>query len=309
MLLSASGHGLFAFGDERFSVTNNYHNNDGYSDSFSLRKKHFLLQSHPKQIGYIGDKSMYDTCGNKQRKNSIISNGLLSYGTRKKRVSFADDRGFDLVEVREIPGSGGSASRWADNFLTLLMGRQKPTDERNWKIAFEHPPWNDEGLEMLLKQNGVVLESVSVDGHTLSGKIKVTNLAYEKDVFLRITFDRWVSHTDIKAAYVYPKPKLVKVQNIYDNFTFNLDIPQSAFRYDVVEFCIGYKCNGEKHWDNNGGINYRLTTVTETPKPNTTEVSLDKTETPKVTFSVTANFDEFSEIGAWNPFMYNRPYW
>ncbi|KFM76072.1 hypothetical protein X975_08344, partial [Stegodyphus mimosarum] len=280
------------------SCTNNCRNN------VRLMRNSFL-QPHSKHESVANENIVFESYDSKESNNNTVSK--KSDGSRKKKVSFADDKGLNLVEIREIPGE----RKLSVDALTLLVGglECQGEKEKNWKKAFEKPPWTDEELMCYLDNQAVILESVSLnesDG-TLSGKIKVKNISYEKDVFIRITFDRWMSYDDITAFY--EKSEKTNSETIYDMFSFNTKIISTAEKYDVIEFCVGFRCNSQEYWDNNGGVNYRI--VAEPSKTCTVPTCYPKETKPykKMTFSITENMEKFSEINSWSNFMQQRPYW
>lgn len=317
MLLSATGSPLFSytpFSDDHFTLTNSYDDND-YSPRLSLSANHFLVGGRSRRFGIIQDRSIfpsYKIGGDVKETNKKTSTLEDSPdGTRKKKVSFADDKGLDLVEVREIP----DAPKWTNEVLNLLIGgsqkREIAANERVWKLASKYPPREDSELLKLLKHNNVVLESVNIkkdNNGVLNGTIKVRNLAYEKHVFIRITYDRWMSYADIKAEYMQPKEMNSTKHYQYDTFFFRTEIPTSAMRFGVIEFSVCFRCNSNEYWDNNGGINYRLTADLTKENPESFKDSNEQSN-DNITLSLTENIERFDEIDAWSNFMYSQPYW
>lgn len=260
MLLSSSNHGFFQYSSDD---STNYCDN-AYDRSLSFRRNHCVPSPLVKLQNSFYKKSEHGafTSPTLYKTENKVTTSPEFYGTRKKKVSFADDKGLKLVEIREIDSP--SPPKWADDVITLLIGSRKRSvvKEKKWKLSFDHPPWSDEKLEEALEANMVSLESISIKEGTddyLTGVIKVKNLAFEKNVFLRVTFDRWLSYEDIPCTYQEPSTTVVKA-NKYDTFHFNFKISPVATRYEVVEFSVGFRCNGQEYWDNNGGINYRLIT-------------------------------------------------
>lgn len=247
-----------------------------YSDSSLSFPKHCVPRFLTKYEDFFQEKTEDDVFRNETsfqtrfyKSTSVISR-REHYGARKKKVSFADDKGLNLVEVCEIPG----APKWADDVITLLIGNSKRSvvKEKKWKIAFQYPPWPNEKLIETIENNNVALENISVnedDHDTLLGTVKVKNLAFEKNVFLRLTFDRWLSYVDIPCMYVEPSEKSSKL-NEYDTFCFSSKIPHVASRYEVIEFCVCFRCGDEEYWDSNNGINYRL--ITENSKSSVSDL-------------------------------------
>lgn len=202
---------------------------------------------------------------NKQKDPNEVSH-VHSKTEKKKRVSFADDKGLSLVDIRLISESPESNPTWADDFLSMLTCGVKPnvTLEKKWKPTFDHPPFDSKVLSRRTEKDMVALENAVLQDDNedlLTGLIKVKNIAFEKNVFVRATFDRWVSYVDIPATFANENDEQISPMEAsggLDTFKFSVEIPPSATRYQVVEFCVGYQCSGKEYWDNNSGINYRL---------------------------------------------------
>lgn len=231
-----------------------------YDRNFSCPQHHCVPRSFEKHQELFHRKSLselFKNCVSPNSRNSSVSKDLPCV-VRKKKVSFADDRGLNLVEVREIP----NAPKWVDDVITLLIGNSKRSvvKEKKWKVAFDHPPWSDERLIEKLEKNMVALEYVSVKEGTddmLFGAAKVKNLAFEKEIFVRVTYDRWQSYINIPCAYMKLGQENEDIDE-YDTFCFNTKIWPIASKYEVIEFSVCFRCDGKEYWDNNGDINYRL---------------------------------------------------
>lgn len=201
-----------------------------------------------------------------KRNNPRETTHVQSKSEKKKRVSFADDKGLSLVDIRLITESSDFSPAWTDDFLSMLTCGVKPnvTSEKKWKPTFDHPPFDPKILFSRIEKDMVALENAVLQDDNedlLTGLIRVKNIAFRKIVFVRITFDRWVSYKDIPATFVKESDEKVtdmEASGGLDTFRFSVEIPSSAARYQVVEFCVGYQCSGTEYWDNNGGINYRL---------------------------------------------------
>lgn len=246
MFLSATNH-IFPYCD------------NGYARNCSFPQSHCVPRSPIKlpDSFYKGYKQDFKISARYKFNDHVVIWQDI-YSARKKKVSFADDKGLKLVEVREIPGP----PKWADDVITLLIGSSKRSvvKEKKWRKAFDHPPWSDEMLMHAVENNMLALEHVSIHEGTddyLYGAVKVKNLTFKKDVFLRVTFDRWLSHIDIPCTYIN-STKTGSKANKYDTFSFDFKISPVASRFEVIEFCICFQCDGQEFWENNGGINFRL---------------------------------------------------
>lgn len=254
--VSSPNHAFFSYPsyDGRSYFDNTYDRNLSFPPNYCSPRSPIKLQDSFYKTDEGDDFT--DSACYKPDDKVVVSQGF--YGFRKKRVSFADDKGLKLVEVHEIPGP----PKWADDVLTLLIGNTKRSvvKEKKWRIAFDHPPWSDEDLINVLETNMVVLEHISVKegmDDYVTGAIKVKNVGFEKNIFLRVTFDRWLSHVDIPCNFMGSSETSTK-PNAYDTFSFNFKILQVAIRYEVIEFSVCFRCYGKEYWDNNGGINYRI---------------------------------------------------
>ena len=80
----------------------------------------------------------------------------------------------------------------------------------------------------------------------IKGFIRVTNLAYEKDVTVRWSNDNWKTFQDTDATF----STTLNIEN--DLFEFTLPFSEK------IEFAVRYRVGGNEVWDNNGGENYHV---------------------------------------------------
>ncbi|MCJ8743340.1 hypothetical protein PDJAM_G00092840 [Pangasius djambal] len=160
----------------------------------------------------------------------------------RRKVSFADAFGLDLVSVKEF-----------DNRVESAEGRE--IEEYHLSCIFSIPA-SDEELELRLWQKKLELESIELlpGSTTIRGTVRVLNLSYHKLVYVRITLDGWQSHFDQQAEYVPGSS-----DGETDRFSFQLTLmppfPPNGAR---VEFCLCYESSTGIFWANNGGMNYVL---------------------------------------------------
>lgn len=86
----------------------------------------------------------------------------------------------------------------------------------------------------------------SLDGYSLY--VAVKNLAYNKVVRVRYTYDNWATYQDADLTYSYT---LTGTNN--EIWGTTLSIPSSTSGF---QFCVYYQVNGQTYWDNNFGSNY-----------------------------------------------------
>ncbi|VDM18006.1 unnamed protein product [Hydatigera taeniaeformis] len=137
----------------------------------------------------------------------------------------------------------------------------------NWRLTFAQPAAQYLAFRQRLESNYVSLENVSMsnqkDGNEnlyLYGTIKVKNITFEKQVKLRVTFDRWASHKDYPAVH---NAQLSRSGGNapYDTFMFNFSVevskmPEPRELQFAVCFQAGPNGSGGEYWDNNDGCNY-----------------------------------------------------
>ncbi|KAF4079692.1 hypothetical protein AMELA_G00181170 [Ameiurus melas] len=160
----------------------------------------------------------------------------------RRKVSFADAFGLDLVSVKEF-----------DNRVESAEGRKG--EEYHLSCIFNVPA-SDEELKLRLQQNKLELESIELlpGSTTIRGTVRVLNLSYHKVVYVHTTLDGWQSHFDQLAEYVPGSS-----DGETDRFSFQLTLmPPFPLDGARVEFCLCYESRSGIFWANNGGMNYVL---------------------------------------------------
>ncbi|NWZ34486.1 PPR3A phosphatase, partial [Brachypodius atriceps] len=168
-----------------------------------------------------------------------------------RKVSFADAFGFDLVSVKEFdiwdfPNTG------QENYIEDEVF---PQDEYFFSQQFTLPASQEELLQKVREQK-VVLESVVLlPGITcMNGIIRVLNVSFEKQVYVRTTLNNWLSYYDILAEFM---PNSCGSE--MDQFCFKISlVPPFQKDGTKVEFCIRYETSVGTFWANNDDKNYTL---------------------------------------------------
>ncbi|NXA81186.1 PPR3A phosphatase, partial [Thryothorus ludovicianus] len=168
-----------------------------------------------------------------------------------RKVSFADAFGFDLVSVKEFdiwefPNTGQENSIEDEVF---------PQDEYFFSQHFTLPASQEELLQKVREQK-VMLESVLLlPGITcMNGIVRVLNVSFEKQVYVRMTLNNWLSYYDILAEFM---PNSCGSET--DQFCFKISlVPPFQKDGTKVEFCIRYETSVGTFWANNDGKNYTL---------------------------------------------------
>lgn len=99
----------------------------------------------------------------------------------------------------------------------------------------------------------VALENCLVNDSdmTITGIVRVANIAFHKKVSVRVSTNRWVTFTDINASYVQNSN-----DGPTDRFSFTISVPAYFVEGSKMEFAIMYDANGQEFWDGNHGSNY-----------------------------------------------------
>ena len=191
---------------------------------------------------------------------------------KKKSVRFADALGLDLEYVRQIQtvdeplatitgdDVGGRNRRPLLAEASAAWHRSQPLVRRRYLCAcFQAPGMHPDFMERV-RRSRVVLEKCEADDRasTITGVIRVANVAYHKVVAARVTTDGWATQTDVTADYV-PRSN----DGTTDRFSFQIVLPHGAANLGrrvefAVYFTAFFNCDNrsETYWDNNFGANY-----------------------------------------------------
>ncbi|KAI1261946.1 carbohydrate-binding module family 21 protein [Xylariaceae sp. FL1019] len=162
---------------------------------------------------------------------------------------------------RPLAVSAGSSP--ADNYESDTEYPFKMVD----KAAVRTPPYeweivvNNFPVETAIRKGlPVRLERVwmSPDQKSLIGSIAVANLAFQKFVVCRFTFDYWKTTSEVGAEFHHEiRPK--ETETGHDRFQFSIKLSDIAnLESKTLYFCIRYNVNGQEYWDNNGNVNFQV---------------------------------------------------
>jgi hypothetical protein len=100
---------------------------------------------------------------------------------------------------------------------------------------------------------------MSDDGKNLIGIIAVANVAYEKFVSARYTFDNWKTMEESIATYTGRKSQ-THLADGYDRFQFFINLENGSNRSNTSSrsllLCARYIVKGKEYWDNNHEDNF-----------------------------------------------------
>ncbi|KAJ3586131.1 hypothetical protein NHX12_012532 [Muraenolepis orangiensis] len=179
----------------------------------------------------------------------------LSLPAARRRVSFADTTGGDLVDVREFVAFDSDEEDAAED----ACYRKHPV-EPTYRINTEFSVATGSALAEAVQTNKVAVEllaPVANEPMAFSGLIRVLNISYHKAVYIRSTMDHWATFFDHPAEYVQASND---DGGRTDAFGFKLSF---APPYDThgsrIEFVVRYETSEGDFWANNSHMNYVVT--------------------------------------------------
>jgi hypothetical protein len=163
---------------------------------------------------------------------------------------------------RPLAVSAGSSPN--DNYES---DTEYPFDEKNSNKGVRTPPFewelvmnNFPAETPLRKALPVRVERVwmSKDQKSLIGSIAVANLAFQKHVVCRFTFDYWKTTSEVGAEYLHEiRPKDTDVG--HDRFQFNIKLSDMVnLESKTLFFCVRYNVGNLEYWDNNHNLNFQV---------------------------------------------------
>lgn len=222
-----------------------------------------------------------------------------SPGKSKKKVSFADHRGMALTSVKIMTEPSDCPPRLKEEVLAAV--RQGATagvsDQPPLVLDFQQPASDYMAFRGRLETNCTSLENVILRDYKVIGTIKVKNIAFEKRVFVRVTYDSWEKCVDYEGVYVPGQPSTS--QNV-DTFSFDFDVPTDLDTKVIVEFAVCFEANGQQYWDNQNGENYKI---------RVSSGFTSQSDQRPVDVNPLHNVNSWTEYASWNKADTSIPYW
>jgi protein phosphatase 1 regulatory subunit 3A/B/C/D/E len=226
----------------------------------------------------------------------------------KKRVTFADAKGLALTKVKVLTESSDTPPKLQSQIIaSLTQGASAGVSETPpLSLDFPQPASDYMNFRHKLNEQNVSLENVILKDYKVIGTVKVKNLSYNKNVFIRCSCDSWESSSDIAATYVPSGADEGSGHVMYDTFSFGITVPSTLNLKQAVEFCICYECDRGQFWDSADGKNYKVLSthsVDSLPEP---------TSDNPYTSDFKPNFDyvdAWSEYSSWSHIDRETPYY
>ncbi|NWV27628.1 PPR3D phosphatase, partial [Origma solitaria] len=199
-----------------------------------------------------------------RRKSAAVRCQEPGCQSRMNRVRFADALGLELTEVKVFQtGEDPSIPLHVLSRLSINSDLWYSNLNLEFTMRCLVPDFQQPGdcpdFSFRLQEQQVCLERVTSSDLGLSGTIQVRNVAFEKQVSVRYTFNQWESLHEVCARWHRSIPEQ-NGQDEVDVFTFFLPVPPFLLQLStLVQFAARYRVNGQEYWDNNRGKNYTLT--------------------------------------------------
>lgn len=214
-----------------------------------------------------------------------------------------------MFQIRTMSEPSFMPPNWNSQFLKLVtQGVTAEVTPAPWECTFPQPASDYVEFRRRLDENFVSLENVIVkeSEESFVGTVKVKNLTFEKEVFIRSSSDDWLTQEDTYCTYVSNAspsiPGSVKV--IYDTFSFKVTLPPRSRK---VEFCVCYRCDDQEFWDSNSSKNYVVVKKAHSCGPNISEPM----PIPRRRYSdaAVAKVGSWTEFASWTHLTNDSPYW
>lgn len=199
-----------------------------------------------------------------RRKRAVVQCQVPRCQSRMNRVRFADALGLELTEVKVFQtGEDPSIPLHVLSRLSINSDLWYSSLDLEFTMQCLVPDFQQPAdcmdFSARLQEQQVCLERVTSSDLGISGTIQVCNVAFEKQVSVRYTFNQWKSLHEVAAHWHSSIPEK-NGQGQVDVFTFFLPVPPFLLQLSsVVQFAARYQVNGQEYWDNNRGKNYSLT--------------------------------------------------
>ena len=189
------------------------------------------------------------------RKSTSLKSSKTPPGTprRKKVVRFADAMGLDLESVRHVLNLESPPKIPPSAMKDLQTGLGEERKEMGTKFiveTFQQPGADPNFRERVIAQK-VVLENALIVSGSITGVVRVANIAYHKAVRVRFTTNDWSTFHDIAASYMHQSN-----DGPTDRFAFTIVPPPDFGPGSKLQFAISFSANGAEYWDNNYNNNY-----------------------------------------------------
>ncbi|XP_060076904.1 protein phosphatase 1 regulatory subunit 3B-like isoform X2 [Ylistrum balloti] len=230
-----------------------------------------------------------------------------SLGRTKKKVSFADHKGLALATVKIMTEPSHMPPRLRPEIISSLTqgATAGVTEQPPLVLQFQQPASDYLAFRDRLEHSNLSLENVILRDYNVLGTVKVKNISFEKNVFVRCTFDSWETSEDIVATYVPNSSK--QSGNLFDTFSFEIEVPTNFDRCKSIQFAVCFDTKHHQYWDSNDGKNYGIVSANfESLEDGFLKIS-NKHHIRKG--DILQNVDSWTSFACWNKVDTSVPYW
>jgi hypothetical protein len=144
-----------------------------------------------------------------------------------------------------------------DEFPSFIYG-DGSRGNKQIKMLVPNMPSPPRKVENVALQELVLFQ----DQRTITGSVRVRNIAYQKWLAVRFTLDWWQTTSEVTARY----DKSIG-DGAFDIFTFAIRLHDiwSRIEEKTIFIALRYTVAGQEYWDNNSGKDYHIKFVLEPP--------------------------------------------
>lgn len=137
------------------------------------------------------------------------------------------------------------------DFPSFVRGSPDESTEKQIELQIRNMP------SIPPKDADVIMQelTLSQSDKSITGRVRVRNIAYEKWVAARFTLDLWQTTSEVTARYVESVD-----DGMFDIFMFTIRLHDMWSRIEerTMFIALRYTTAGRQFWDNNNGANYML---------------------------------------------------
>lgn len=149
--------------------------------------------------------------------------------------------------------TSGTDGDWPSFIFGGATAKESEADRARKNVTMTVSHFPDSTLR---RHEDIVLERLSLasDASAINGQVRVRNLAFDKVVIARFTFDDWQTTSEVSMRYVDSFD-----HGAFDRFAFTIRLNDLLSRIEEKTFYLALKyiVGGREIWDNNGGRNYQ----------------------------------------------------
>lgn len=190
--------------------------------------------------------------------NSSLNNNDKHHNKPKKSVRFCDNASLENVRLflkTQMPKACKSDPACPKQYTYRL---RRP----NWPSDTVHARYNRVGGSAIRVEDIQLLSNKDTTDVTLIGTCQVANLAFEKHIVVRYSFDEWTTVHETEAIYQEP---IANSANTWDRFRFKIILKDASLHraHETLYLAAKYNVSGREFWDNNDNKNYQVDIIPE----------------------------------------------